>query len=124
MLASPGEFGNLSSLMIIGCQWYVPVREAMVPGQVKSKLRVCGDYSTTVNLQLETYRYPIPLPEDLMRKLRGEYCFTKVDLPDAYNKIKLGPESQRKLALRTHRGVLLQLRLPYEITSAPARVFS
>ena len=71
----------------------------MLPGQVKPKIRVCGDYSVTVNSQLETHRHPIPLPEDLMRKLGGGYCFTKIDLADAYNQIKLGPESQRKLAL-------------------------
>ena len=41
------------------------------------------------------------------------------DLADAYNQIELGPESQRRLALSTHRGVLLQTRLPFGISSAP-----
>ena len=72
-----------------------------------------------VNLQLETHRHLLPLPDDLLRKLGGGYCFTKIDLADAYNQIKLAPESQRRLALSTHRGVLLQLRLPFGITSAP-----
>ena len=97
----------------------VPVRKTILPGQVKPKIRVCGDYSVTVNQQLETHRHPLPLPEDLMRKLGGGYGFTKIDLADAYNQIKLGPESQKKLALSTHRGVMLQMRLPYGITSAP-----
>lgn len=96
----------------------VPIRKAPL-GQQRSKLRVCGDYSVTVNPQLETHRHPIPLPEDLMRKLSGGYCFTKIDLADAYNQIKLGPESQKKLALSTHHGVLLQKRLPFGISSAP-----
>lgn len=97
----------------------VPIRKALLPGQKKAKLRVCGDYSVTVNPQLETHRHPIPLPEDLMRKLGGGYYFTKIDLADAYNQIKLAPESQRRLALSTHRGVLLQTRLPFGISSAP-----
>jgi hypothetical protein len=59
------------------------------------------------------------LPEDLMRKLSGGHGFTKVDLADAYNQVMLGPESQKRLALSTHRGVLLQLRLPFGISSAP-----
>ena len=54
-----------------------------------------------------------------MRKLGGGYGFTKIDLADAYNQIKLGPQSQKKLALNTHRGVLLQKRLPFGIKSAP-----
>lgn len=97
----------------------VPIRKSQLPGQTKSKLRVCGDYSCTVNPQLETHRYPMPLPEDLMRRLGGGYGFTKIDLADAYNQIALGPESQKKLALSTHRGVLLQMRLPFGISSAP-----
>jgi transposase InsO family protein len=97
----------------------VPVRKAHTPGKEKPKLRVCGDYSVTVNPQLETHRHPMPLPEDLMRKLGGGYGFTKIDLADAYNQVQLSPESQRRLALSTHRGVLLQLRLPFGIKSAP-----
>ena len=45
--------------------------------------------------------------------------FPKVDLADAYNQVMLGPESQKRLALSTHRGMLLQLRLPFRISSAP-----
>ena len=54
-----------------------------------------------------------------MRRLGGGYYFTKVDLADAYSQIKLAPESQKRLALSTHRGVLLQTRLPFGISSAP-----
>ena len=97
----------------------VPVRKPTLPGQSKGKLRVCGDYSVSINQQLVAHRQPLPLPEDLMRKLGGSHYFTKVDLADAYNQIQLGPESQKRLALSTHRGVLLQMRLPYGITSAP-----
>ena len=97
----------------------VPVRKAPLPGQSKGKIRVCGDYSVTVNPQLMDHRHPLPLPEDLMRRLGGGYGFTKIDLADAYNQVKLGPESQKKLALSTHKGVLLQKRLPFGIKSAP-----
>ena len=97
----------------------VPIRKPLLPGQTKSKLRVCGDYSVAVNAQLETHRHPIPTPEHLMQKLSGGYGFTKIDLADAYNQIALGPESQKRLALSTHQGVLLQMRLPFGISSAP-----
>ena len=97
----------------------VPVKKTLLPGQTQPKLRVCGDYSVTVNEQLEDHRHPLPLPEDLMRRLGGGYGFTKIDLADAYNQIKLSPRSQRRLALSTNKGVLLQKRLPYGIKSAP-----
>ena len=97
----------------------VPIRKSLLPGQSKQKLRVCGDYSVTVNPQLETHRYPIPTPEELMQKLAGGYGFSKIDLADAYSQIALGPESQKRLALSTHEGPLLQCRLPFGISSAP-----
>jgi len=98
----------------------VPHRKSVShSGQLKPKLRICGDYSTGINESLEVHRQPIPLPEELMQKLGGGFGYTKVDLADAYNQIKLGPESQRRLALSTHRGVLLQQRLPFGIKSAP-----
>ena len=55
-----------------------------------------------------------------MQCLSGGYYFTKIDFVDAYNQICLGPESQRRLALSTHQDVLLQLRLPFGISSAPS----
>ena len=43
-----------------------------------------------------------------MRELSSGYCFTKIDLADAYHQVQLAPDSQRRLAPSTHRGVLLQ----------------
>ena len=97
----------------------VPVRKNKLPGQESAGIRVCGGYSVTVNPQLETHRQPLPLPEELMHKLGGGYGFTKIDLADAYNQIPLSKESQKKLALSTHKGVFLQMRLPFGISSAP-----
>ena len=86
----------------------VPICKAAIPGK-PAKLRVCGDYSITVNHQLEPHCHPVPLLEDLMRKLGGGYGFTKVDLADAYNQVMLAPKSLKRLAISTHRGVLLQM---------------
>lgn len=97
----------------------VPIRKGHTEGNPKPKLRICGDYSVGINDQLEDHRHPLPLPEELMQKLGGGFGYTKIDLADAYNQIKLSPESQRRLALSTHRGVLLQQRLPFGIKSAP-----
>ena len=97
----------------------VPIRKPQTSGNLKPKLRICGDYSVGINDQLEDHRHPMPLPEELMQKLGGGHGYTKIDLADAYNQIKLAPESQHRLALTTHRGVLLQQRLPFGIKSAP-----
>ena len=54
-----------------------------------------------------------------MRRLGGGYGFTKIDLTDAYNQVRLGPKSRVRLALSTHLGVLLQNVLPFGISSTP-----
>ena len=97
----------------------VPIRKPQTSETSKPKLRICGDYSVGINDQLEDHRHPMPLPEELMQKLGGGFGYTKIDLADAYNQIMLSPESQRRLALSTHQGVLLQQRLPFGIKSAP-----
>ena len=97
----------------------VPIRMNPRPGEKKADFRICGDYSVTLNSQLEPHRYPMPLPEDLMRKLGGSRYFSKIDLAEVFNQIKLAPMSQKKLALTTNRRVLLQTRLPFGIISAP-----
>jgi len=57
---------------------------------------------------------PIPLPEDLRR------LWFHQDRPGwRLNQIELAPESWWILAFSTHRGDLLQKRLPFGITSAP-----
>ena len=72
----------------------VPIRKPLLLGQEKAKIRVCGDYSVTVNSQLETHWHPIPRPDDLMQKLGGGYGFTKIDLADAYNQISWHPRAK------------------------------
>ena len=49
----------------------VPIRKKPLGVGSKPQIRICGDYSVTVNPQLEPHRYPMPLLEDLMHKLRG-----------------------------------------------------
>ncbi|KAL5488608.1 hypothetical protein EMCRGX_G017577 [Ephydatia muelleri] len=68
----------------------VPIRKKAAEGS-NAPLRVCGDYSVTVNPQLEPHRYPMPLPDDLIRKLSGGYGFSKIDLADAFNQIISAP---------------------------------
>ena len=64
----------------------VPVRKAPRPDGTAS-IRVCSDYSVTVNPQLEVHRHPLPSPEELKRCLGGGAGFTKIYLADAYNQI-------------------------------------
>nr|KAG5699085.1 hypothetical protein BaRGS_017768 [Batillaria attramentaria] len=58
-------------------------------------------------VQFNDYGTPVVPIQELMQKLGGGFGYTKIDLADTYNQIKLAPESQRRLALSTHRGISL-----------------
>ena len=48
-------------------------------------LRICGDYSVTINKFSVMEQYPIPSLEELLSKLSGGTRFTKIDLSEAYH---------------------------------------
>ena len=80
----------------------------------------CRDYAVTVKLQLNVPQYPIPLPEDVFVKLRGQKRFTKLDLKNAYQQLPLHPDRQQFLTINTYCGLYWYKRLPFGIASSPA----
>ena len=82
-------------------------------------IRICGDFKP-VNKSLIVDQYPIPRPSDLFSTLVGGQKFSKLDLSDAYNQLKLDPESQKYLVINTHKGLFRFCRLPFGVSSAPA----
>ena len=62
-------------------RWATPI----VP-VVKSsgKIRICGDYKTTVNQVATPDLYPLPRVEEFFAAMSGGAYFTKLDLSDAY----------------------------------------
>ena len=98
-------------------EWATPmVHVPKNDGQTRS----CGGYSVTLNPCLKVPQYPVPLPEDVFRKLSGGQLFTKLDLTNAYQQMPLDPESQEYVTINTHRGLYRYKRLPFGIASSPA----
>ena len=85
----------------------------------KKTVRICGDFSVTVNKAVQLDRYPIPRVEDLFAKLQGGQSFTKLDLSQAYQQLELDEDSKKLVVINTHRGLFRYNRLPFGISSAP-----
>ena len=83
-------------------------------------IRVCGDYKATVNGNLDTAVYPLPAIEDCLSELVGGQLFTKLDIKQAFNNLKLRESDRELVTLNTHKGLFAPTRLPYEISSATA----
>ena len=64
-------------------EWGTPLVSAPKPN---GGLRICGDYSVTVNPHVKPVFYSLPLIEDLFASLNGGEYFSKLDLSDAYSR--------------------------------------
>ena len=97
--------------------WATPL--VVVP-KANGKIRVCGDYKVTVNRCVETKIYPLPTIDDIFARLAGCSYFTKLDLTQAYQQLRLDDESKKLLVVNTPKGLFQYTRLPYGVSTAPA----
>ena len=81
-------------------------------------LRICGDYSVTINKFSVLEQYPIPTLEELLSTLSGGKKFTKIDLSQAYHQLELTPESRKYTTINTHLGLYQYKRLTFGVSSA------
>ena len=98
-------------------EWAAPI--VAVLKRNKDSVRICGDFSVTINPVSKLDRYPIPRVEDLFSRLsKGKY-FSKLDLSQAYQQLPLDDQSKEYVVINTHRGLFRYTRLPFGISSAP-----
>lgn len=83
-------------------------------------IRICADYSVTINKQLLVEKYPLPTAQELFTKLHGGKEFSKLDLSMAYNQLKIHEGSQNLTCINTPRGLLNYTRLIFGLASAPS----
>ena len=98
--------------------WASPIVPVVKPD---GTIRVCGDYKSTLNPALDTKVYPLPTLEECFKEMVGGQLFTKIDIKQAYNSIRLREEDQILTTLSTGIGLLKWCRLPYGINSAGAQ---
>ncbi|GFV26096.1 uncharacterized protein K02A2.6 [Trichonephila clavipes] len=98
-------------------EWATPV----VP-VVKSdgSVRLCADYSVTLNPNLIVPQHPLPRLDEIFGSLNGGKQFTKLDFKHAYLQMKVHPDSQKLMTINTHKGLYTCKRLMYGLNGAPA----
>ena len=66
-------------------------------------------------------RYPLPLIDDTMARVAGSKVFTKIDVRQAFHRIRLRTEQDEDLTtFRTRLGAYKYKVLPFGLTSGPA----
>src|SRR5690606_25331244 len=93
-------------------QWAVPIVPVL---KSNGSVRICGDFKTSINRQLEVDQYPFPLISDILDKLSEGKLFSKIDIRQAYLHIEVVSDSSEFLVINTHKGLFRFKRLPYGI---------
>ena len=63
---------------------------------------------------------PLPRIDDTLDQLIGSQLFTKIDLKDAFNQMRIKEGDKWKTAFRTRYGTFEYLVMPFGLTNAPA----
>lgn len=115
------ELDKLTSMGILEkvdhSDWATPI----VPILKKNgAIRLCGDYSVTINPNLRIDEHPLPTPDELLTQMAGGTVFSKIDLLQAYLQLEMRQEDRELLTINTHKGLYRPTRLMYGVASAPA----
>ncbi|GJQ70586.1 hypothetical protein Trydic_g22984 [Trypoxylus dichotomus] len=96
-------------------EWATPIVLAV---KSNGSIRICGDFSVTINPYVRKDDYPLPRFEDITAKLRGGQYFSKLDLKDVYLQLQVHPESRKLFVISTHRGYYQYKTLPFDVNFA------
>ena len=99
-------------------EWALPTVPIV---KASGDLRICGDYSVTINKFSVLEQYPITTLEELLSTLSGGK--TKIDLSQAYHQLELTPESRKYTTINAHLGLYQYKRLTFGVRSSAVSIF-
>lgn len=82
-------------------------------------LRLCVDYRGLNAVTIKN-RVPLPLIDETLDRLVGAAYFTKLDLKEAYHRIRIKYGDEWKTAFRTRYGLFEYAVMPFGLANAPA----
>jgi len=82
-------------------------------------LRLCVDYRGLNAITIKN-RHPLPLIGESLDRLGSASIYTKLDLRDAYHRIRIKEGDEWKTAFRTRYGHFEYTVMPFGLTNAPA----
>ncbi|ESK81330.1 reverse transcriptase-rnase h-integrase [Moniliophthora roreri MCA 2997] len=85
----------------------------------KGAFRPCQDYRELNKATIKN-TYSLPLVLDLIDKLKGAKYFTKLDLRNGYNNIRIKDGDQWKAAFKTNKGLFEPMVMFFGLSNSPA----
>ena len=82
-------------------------------------LRFCIDYRKLNSLTRKD-RYPLPLIDEVLARVSKAKIYTKLDIRQAFHRIRMHPDSEEMTTFRTRYGLYKCKVLPFGLTNGPA----
>jgi transposase InsO family protein len=82
-------------------------------------LRFCVDYRK-LNAMTRKDRYPLPLLEETLSRISRAKIFTKIDIRQAFHRVRIDPASVDLTTFRTRYGCYKYKVVPFGLTNGPA----
>ena len=83
-------------------------------------VRICGDYSLTINKVMNTVKYPLPTVEEVLGSVANAKVFSKLDFQQAFLQLPLDENSKQYTTINTSEGLYRFNYLPFGVASSPA----
>ena len=124
---SEGELKVLREYLVTNLErnWIRPSRSSagagilFVPKKGGGKPRLCVDYRG-LNRITKKNRTALPLMREILDRLTAAKVFTKLDLKDAYHRVRIREGDEWKTAFRTKYGHFEYQVMPFGLANAPA----
>ena len=84
------------------------------------QIRLCSDFSGTINRHINVPKYPLPNIDDIIANMGQTKVFSKIDCYQAYSQIPLDEQSKEFTSIITPFGVFCHNYLPYGASSCPS----
>jgi len=87
--------------------------------KLDGSIRLCVDFRGLNAVTIKN-RYPLPLISEILDRLSYTKRFTKLDLRDAYYRMRIKEGDEWKTAFRTRYGYYEYMVMPFGLSNAPA----
>ena len=87
------------------------------------QLQMCIDYRA-LNRVMVKNNYPLPRVDDLLDRLAGAKCFSRIDLKSGYYQIRVAAQDVHKMTMRTRYGSYEFFVMPFGLCNVPATFMS
>ena len=108
------DAGTISK--VYSSDWASPIVNVL---KKDGSLRICGDFSTTVNKFLKPVNSTLPTIDEVISKVGNATVFSKIDLANAYLQIPLNDESKHLTTINTSDGLYVYNYLPFGLSVSP-----